>query len=276
MSAPHESYVELPAGRFRMLTWGEGDRTALFLHGLTAVSEVWGPTIEDLPRGRRYIALDQRYHGRSPRPSGGYSASALAADVRALAAHVGAPIDLVGHSMGARIAIVAAARWPSLFRSVAVVDIGPEASKANIAATVAGLASRPERFASRDDALAFAFRSRVPTSRDAAIFLARLEEHPDGSLAWLSSAEDLAACVRAQRSRNYWAEWRSLAVPALFVHGGASNEVSASIAGRMLRENARVQFERLEGIGHNIPLIAPAQLAALLRRHWTTAGRSAT
>ena len=31
--APSESFVELPAGRFRTFTWGEG-QDVIFLHGL--------------------------------------------------------------------------------------------------------------------------------------------------------------------------------------------------------------------------------------------------
>jgi pimeloyl-ACP methyl ester carboxylesterase len=39
----------------------------------------------------------------------------------------------------------------------------------------------------------------------------------------------------------------------------------------MRRENPRVAFERFEGVGHNIPLIAPEKLASRLERFWTTA-----
>ena len=63
---------------------------------------------------------------------------------------------LAGPSMGALIALVLAARLPHLRRSVAIIDIGPEASKANIENTVRGIGTRPERFESRDAALDFA------------------------------------------------------------------------------------------------------------------------
>ena len=276
MTPPTEGTLELSAGVFRTLTWGEGGEAVLFLHGLTAVADVWGPTIKALPAGRRFVALDQRGHGGSPHTPGEYSASRMAGDVREAVRLLGGQVHLVGHSMGARMAIIAASRFPELLRSVAIVDIGPEASKANIEATVSGISSRPERFASERDALAYAFRTRVPTESDRHIFLARLQRHADGSLTWRSPAEALIECVTRQRAQNYWSDWRNITIPALFVHGGRSNEVSDAIASAMRSANPRVRYERLEDIGHNIPLIAPEKLAALLDPHWTAAARSAT
>lgn len=269
MSEASVSFIEAGALRFRALTWGAGGETVLLLHGLTAVAEVWSATVANLPQTRRYVAIDQRGHGQSSAPATGYSASDMVSDTRAVIERLGGSVHLVGHSMGARVALVLAARHARLLRSVAIVDIGPEASKANISATVRGIQGRPERFASRQDALAFGFRNRKPTPEDERVFLARFEPHADGSLTWRASREALTACVTAQRSRNYWTDWRRISIPALYIHGGASNEVPYEIAEKMRRENPSVRFERFEGIGHNIPLIAPGELAASLERHWT-------
>lgn len=269
-----ERWLELTPGRSRILGWGDGDDTVLFLHGLTGVAEVWEPTISMLPPGRRYLALDQRGHGQSPRhESLDYAASAFLKDTVEVIDELGGRVHLVGHSMGARIALLAAARHPDKLRSTTIVDIGPEASVKNISDTITGLARRPDRFANRTEALAFGFRSRTPTSADEAIFLARLQEQADGSLIWLSPTEVLGECVRRQRSRNYWTEWRSIRGPAMFVHGGASNEVSTAIADRMHESNPRVRFERLPGVGHNVPLLAPDVLAALLQDFWRSLER---
>lgn len=271
MTESEESFLALPAGDYRILSWGPGTGEAvLFLHGLSAVAEVWAPTLEHLPRGRRYVAMDERGHGQSPHGLDlDYSATAFAEDVREVTRKLGSNVHLVGHSMGARVAIVATARWPALFRSVAIIDIGPEASAANIRDTVRGVSARPERFASPEEALAFAFRNRAPTPTDERIFLARLESGADGSLTWRSPVAALSAIVSKQRSRDYWRDWRRLHVPTLYVHGGASNEVSKSIYARMQTANPSVTFEEYEGVGHNIPLIAPERLARTLERHWT-------
>ncbi len=265
---PIESFLDLPAGTFRVLTWGDAHESVLFLHGLTAVADIWGPTVEHLAANRRYVAIDQRGHGQSPTPPTGYGTGAFVRDTLALIRQLGEPVHLVGHSMGARVAMLLAARHPAVLSSVALVDIGPEASKANIEATVAAIASRPEEFESEAEAVAFAFRNRAPTPEAVALFLARLEPTGNGRLRWRAPAGALEQTVRSHRSRGYWREWRNIRLPAVFIHGGTSNEVSVAIADKMRAENPTVRFERYESVGHNIPLIAPERLAQSLDRFW--------
>ncbi|MEO8540033.1 MAG: alpha/beta hydrolase, partial [bacterium] len=107
MTAASQSVVTLTAGDFRTLVWGSGDRTVLFLHGLSGVAEVWGPTVSYLPAGRRYVALDQRGHGQSPRSVDiSYSVNSFVTDTAELIATLRGRVHLVGHSMGARVALV--------------------------------------------------------------------------------------------------------------------------------------------------------------------------
>jgi len=270
MSEPSEEMVDLMGVPYRTLTWESGDETVLFLHGLSGVAEVWIPTIDHLAASRRYVAMDLKGHGQSWSPTGGYTAHLMATGPKMVIEQLARPVHLVGHSLGARLAMLIAAQFPRKLRSATIVDIGPEASKTNITATVRGIESRPERFSDRDEALAFAFRNRTPTELDERIFLARLEGHADGSFTWRASKAVLIEAVTKQRSRSYWKEWRQITIPTMYVHGGASNEVSKGIADRMRAENPSIRFERLEGVGHNIPLIAPEQLAALLESHWST------
>lgn len=269
MSEPVKAFLSLRSGRFRSLTWGEGTETVLFLHGLTGVSEVWGPTVGNLPPSRRYVAMDQRGHGKSPAsPTMKYTPGAFVEDSVQAIRILGGRVHLVGHSMGARIAMILAARHPELVQSVAIVDIGPEASKANIEATSRGIRSRPEQFQCEQEALDYGFRKRTATEAEASIFLARLRKGVDGSMTWLSPGASLVACVSGQRNRSYWQDWKAISGPVLFVHGGSSNEVSVAIADRMREMNPGARFLRLDGVGHNIPLLAPAELAATLNKFW--------
>jgi hypothetical protein len=40
----------------------------------------------------------------------------------------------------------------------------------------------------------------------------------------------------------------------------------------MRRRNSRVGFVEMAGVGHNVPLLAPAALAATLKAFWRPAG----
>ena len=267
MTQPVESFIETNAGRFRSLQWGPaGGETVLFLHGLTAVAEVWGPAVANLSAGRNYVAVDQRGHGDSPH-EGPYHVGRLVQDTRTIIKTLGGPVHLVGHSMGARVAIVLAARSPELLRSVAIVDIGVEASQKNIKETTEAIEQMPGSFANDEEAYAFAFRRRAPDDVAKAVFRARLKS-ANGRLVWRGSPEAMVSIVRSHRSRSYWKEWQAISIPSLYVRGARSNEVSAAIYEKMRSVNPGVRYVELEGIPHNVPLIAPERLAGELETLW--------
>jgi len=283
VSDPAVRWLDLPAGRFRALEWAGTEPPVLFLHGLTGVAEVWQPTVARLAEPHpRCIAVDQRGHGQSPRPAAGYGAGRFARDlIEALDALDLDRVHLVGHSMGARVAMVAAARYPARFLSVAIVDIGPEAWRANWEETVEALDRMPRAYASINEATQTGRSARGGESIDAAlassselsdVARARFQVDDDGTARWWADIEALKQTVRTQRSRNYWAEWRALKLPALFIRGGTSREVRSEIAARMHRENPNVSYLELDGVGHNIPLLAPGRLADALQRFWASAG----
>ncbi len=93
---------------------GEGDPVVL-LHGFTANSHInWelpGIAGELLKSGRRVIMMDARGHGESDKPHASYSYwnRAMAQDVGRLAEYLMLyDYDIVGYSMGAKVAIEAA------------------------------------------------------------------------------------------------------------------------------------------------------------------------
>ena len=271
---PATRFVELPAGSFRLLEWSAasaatGEASAVFLHGLSGVAEVWTDTVVALGANRpRCIALDQRGHGHSPRTPGTYAATDYLGDLMALIAQLDGPVHLVGHSMGARVAILAAARHPEAFTSATIVDIGPEAWAANIAATSRIFDSLPEVFAHREAALALGRAGRGGEQWAQRFVDWRLAEQPDGTYTWLASKDGLIETVTTQRARNYWHDWERVATRALLVRGGTSNELRQHIVDAMRRRNPSVGFVEIPDVGHNVPLLAPDQLAAELTQFW--------
>ncbi len=60
---------------------GDGERTAVLLHGIMSDSHAWGSVVDDLvERGFRVLAVDLAGHGESPRAEH-YSLQAWADDV---------------------------------------------------------------------------------------------------------------------------------------------------------------------------------------------------
>src|SRR4051794_8073720 len=112
--------------------WGSeyGTVPVVLHHGFAADSLTnWvTPGVADriVATGRRVVALDARGHGKSDRPHdvSAYDAGQMAVDVSGLIDHLRLDrIDLVGYSMGGRVALDVACSEPRL-RSVVIGGIG--------------------------------------------------------------------------------------------------------------------------------------------------------
>ena len=98
---------------------GTGDRTLILIHGLATYIPAWYPTIESLDDSFSMIAVDLPGYGKSDKDvqtvSMSYYADAILQLIEKL--QVSNP-TLVGHSMGAQVAITAALKKPNLFQEL--------------------------------------------------------------------------------------------------------------------------------------------------------------
>lgn len=107
------AYSETGAGPLVVSVPGMGDLRSTFRH--------LAPHL--VAAGMRVAAMDLRGHGDSDATFDAYDDEAAASDVIALIEHLGGPAVVVGNSMGAGAAVLAAARRPDLVRGLVV--IGP-------------------------------------------------------------------------------------------------------------------------------------------------------
>ncbi len=125
MSTFHHGSVEIA-----YLDEGVGDPIVL-VHGFASTKEVnWvnpGWVVTLAGAGRRVIALDNRGHGATTKlyDPADYRTELMATDVAALLSHLGvARADVMGYSMGARIAAFLAHARPHLVRSAILGGLG--------------------------------------------------------------------------------------------------------------------------------------------------------
>ncbi len=120
--------VRLPDGvRLRVVEAGAADaRPVVLLHGY---SDSWFSFSRILPLlsdRYRLIALDQRGHGCSDRPEGGYGMDALADDAVAVMDALGIErATVLGHSLGSFVAQQVAARHPERVESLVLIGSAP-------------------------------------------------------------------------------------------------------------------------------------------------------
>ena len=100
--------------------------TLLIVHGLFGSARNWGAIARNLAGPRDVVTVDQRNHGQSPwAPTQSYPD--MAEDLAQVIETLGAPVDLLGHSMGGKAAMQLALTRPELIRRLVVADIAPVA-----------------------------------------------------------------------------------------------------------------------------------------------------
>jgi pimeloyl-ACP methyl ester carboxylesterase len=102
-----------------------GTPTIVAVHGLTANAWAWDPFAHHLAGGAQVVALDLRGRGQSLETAGPYGIRRHADDVAAVIEQLDGPAFLIGHSMGAAVALMVAQRHPHLVRDIALIDGGP-------------------------------------------------------------------------------------------------------------------------------------------------------
>lgn len=98
----------------------------LIVHGLFGSARNWRAIAKRLAQIRRVITVDMRNHGASFRADS-HNYGDMAGDLADVIATLQTPVDMIGHSMGGKAAMVLAVSKPDLIRRLLVADIAPVA-----------------------------------------------------------------------------------------------------------------------------------------------------
>ena len=244
--------------------WGpETGPIIVLLHGGGANVHWWDHLAPGWAGSHRIVALDFRGHGDSDHPEE-REVGAFNVDLDALVAHLGTErVVLVGHSMGAHVALDHASRYPAT-RGVVLID----------PSRVGGGGTKRSRRRAR---LALAFKRSYP-SRDEAI--RRFQFLPPSEPA----AESLRAAIAADSVREeadgrfgykFDPRWFSLPprpapdlgaveAPVVVVRGAESALLSDEGAADLAASLRDGRVEVVSGAGHHVLLDAPAALSGVV------------
>ena len=185
---------------------GAGEPIVL-VHGFASNKEVnwvfpgWLTTLARA--GRRVVALDNRGHGKSTKfyDPAAYHTALMAEDVRALIVHLGiGRADVMGYSMGARIAAFLALAHPECVRAAVFGGLGIHLVEGGGLSDRIAQALQAPTLADVTDPTARTFRA--------------FAQHTQSDLA------ALAACIRGSRQTLTAAEVGRIAAPILIAVGG--------------------------------------------------------
>jgi haloacetate dehalogenase len=108
---------------YRRLGQGPG---MVLLHGYPQTGHLWRKVMPALAERFTVVAPDLRGYGDSDRPATGYDKRSMAADIAEVIQAQGiAPVILVGHDRGARVAHRFALDHPALLTRLVLLDIAP-------------------------------------------------------------------------------------------------------------------------------------------------------
>jgi pimeloyl-ACP methyl ester carboxylesterase len=208
MPSFHNGAVEIA-----YLDEGEGEPIVL-VHGFASsknVNWVYPTWVSELRKGgRRVIALDNRGHGESAKlyDAGDYTIPIMAGDVAALLDHLGiARADIMGYSLGARMAAWLALNRPERLRSAILGGIGMAMIDGGGPGENVALALEAPSLDDVSDPVGRTFRAFADQTR--------------------SDRRALAACLRGSRGLMSREEAARIDVPVL-IAVGTRDEVACS------------------------------------------------
>ncbi len=234
----------------------------VMLHGFTGSVENWHPLVGHLEQYTTAILIDLPGHGRSDAPPdpARYEMTAVARDLaKLLQALTASPVNLLGYSMGGRLALYMAVHYPDLVKTLILESASP------------GLAEAQERLArrKRDEALAdaieregvaafvsywenlplFASQKRLPEAVRQQLRAQRLRNRPHGLA---NSLRGMGTGVQPP----LWDDLTHVRQPVLLMAGELDAKF-ARIAKQMQARLPHAQLDIVPDAGHTIHLEQP-------------------
>jgi len=233
--------------------------TLLIAHGLFGSARNWGVIAKRLSDERQVIAVDMRNHGHSPWFDS-QSYEDMAGDLSEVIEEHGEPVDVIGHSMGGKTAMMLALTRPELVNRLIVADIAPVAYGHTQSHNIAAM---------RQVNLC-----QIEKRSDAAAQLAPLVDDPALAPFFLQSLDVPARRWRLNldvldRDMPKILSFPDIETrfdgPTLFLSGGESTYVTQEHRPRIKALFPKARFMKIPGAGHWLHADKPREFEAAIR-----------
>ena len=275
-----DAFVDTGRLRHHYRDWGGEGRPVVLVHGLASTSHIWDLVAPLLAGHARVLAVDQRGHGESEKPDGGYDFGSVVEDLRAfiVALHLRRPV-VVGHSWGGGVAVQLAAEYTDEPAGVVLVDGGfselalrpgmtwEQAEKQLAPPQLTG--TTVERFVERVRSRAL---GAIWDSQIEAAVLANFEVQEDGTIRPRFSRANHMQVVRAMYDQRVSQLYPRIRCPVLLLPAIRGDDPAASEQNERKRSSvaragaalSRGHTVWLEDSIHDVPLQRPSLVADLI------------
>jgi esterase len=234
------------------------EQRIVFIHGLMAFSANWRKIASRLENEFQCLIYDQRGHGRSFKPDFGYTPEIFAEDLFKITNELGwNSFHLVGHSIGARNAMVFAHLYPEKVKTLTLEDMGPDADTKSVEYYQRMLEVIPTPFKSKTDMQKFfeeefglLFTSKEPSATLSLFLQANMEEKQSGLLDWKFSKQAVYEIVKEGHAKDRWFEVSSFKMPVLLIRGEKSHILKQETYDKMLSINPKITGVTIKDTGH--------------------------
>ena len=239
---------------YRILGAGE---PIIILHGVFGSSDNWQTVGKMLSEHFKVYLVDQRNHGNSPH-SEEFSYSLMAADIKELMESENlTDANLLGHSMGGKVAMEFATTFPEKAKKLVVVDIAPKYYKPHHQQVLAAFrAVDLNQITSRGDAEA----SMAPIISEFGIrqFLLKNLKRSNEGFSWKVNLDVIEGSI--ENIGNGLANGRSYTGRSLFIAGGKSDYVKKTDHSLIASHFPDSQVIYIAGAGHWVHAEKPKEL----------------
>ncbi len=247
--------------------FGEGEGTPLLIvHGLFGSARNWRALAKHFSRTRPVVTVDMRNHGASFwNDSNSYTD--LADDLAQVIRASGGQMDVLGHSMGGKAAMMLALSQPDLVRRLIVADIAPVAYGHTQMDSIDAMRRVPLDTISRRSDADSIMAEVIAEAAVRAFLLSSLQMDAAGNR-WSLNLDVLAEYM--PDIIGFPGVSGVFSGPAHFVHGGASDYVLPKHHDPIHSLFPQADFHTIAGAGHWLHAEKPREFIAvvegLLRR----------
>jgi len=279
---PASHFVQANGLRLHHLDWGSAGLSPLVLvHGIRLHARVWGDFCRRFRGGHHILSLDQRGHGDSDwAPPGHYHLHDYYEDLKAVLAARGLErITLIGHSLGARVAMLYSHLHPEQVERLVLVDMGAGLPPSIGLQDFSRITETPppQDFASPEEATAYlgGILRLGPRNLIEESVIHGLRPLPSGRFTWKYDPV-LSGPPQPRPGTREWDLWeavRSIDCPTLLLHGEYSRVVTGEIVARMQAGMPDCRTECVREAGHALFTDQPETFARSVARFLAETGR---
>jgi esterase len=227
---------------------GEG-KPLIILHGLFGLSDNWSSISKSFSEnGFCCYTVDLRNHGRSPH-SDQFDYPVMADDIFELMQDEKInKVDIIGHSMGGKVAMFFALKYPELIRKMIVVDIAPRYYSPHHQSVFAALNSIDLSIIASRKEVEELLRNALKEEATIQFLLKNLYWKNDKQLDWRFGLKEIEKNIE-----NVGVELPGddvIHVPTLFIRGSRSGYIAESDEAEIKKRFSDVDLKTVSDAGH--------------------------